>query len=269
MHIQIQASLNLYLLVACCSGRSRYRHRSYSVIDIDIYIYIDAIPAQLIKLLCGFLFPACAPSMTSCPGRSDPIGGATQPTCIGGATQPIGDATQPAGSSRRFFYEGRFYIGVAATRPVFVPPPDFLVLPPQLWTQCACVRHCSVCVYDGMTHCVGCWDTTQLCACEPGCCGCADSDTESDTESINEGMLNEERQNGCAAQPTVDTVCPQALAIPTQQPRDSFDARTQANAATRARRVCVRLAAMANQLPPVPASASLLVLSSLSTGGSR
>jgi hypothetical protein len=165
------------------------------------------------------LFPACPPSMTSCPGRSDPIGGATQPT---GSSQPM-DAEEEYGdewqreqfreqvvamwqrSWRRggeaFFYEGRFYIGVAATRPVFVPPPDFLVLPPQLWTQCACVRHCSVCVYDGRTHCVGCWDTTQPCACEPGCCGCADSDTESDTESINEGMLNEERPNGCAPQP--------------------------------------------------------------------
>ena len=59
------------------------------------------IPPQLIKLLCDFLFPACAPSMTSCPGRSDPIGGATQPTCIGGATQPAvhqarSGASQPA-----------------------------------------------------------------------------------------------------------------------------------------------------------------------------
>jgi hypothetical protein len=74
------------------------------------------------------------------------------------------------------------YIDVADRRPVFLPPPGYFVPQPQEWAQCACHRQGLVCVYDGDTLCHGCTheDPSRPCDCEPGCCGCTESDSSSD-----------------------------------------------------------------------------------------
>ena len=92
-----------------------------------------------------------------------------------------------------FVYEGRWYAGVAARRPVFIPPDDFFVPQPQLWTKCTCVRNCFRCVYDGELFCEACRaaaiqidDGVELqhpCDCEPGCCGVPGSTDGSESEA--------------------------------------------------------------------------------------
>ena len=92
-----------------------------------------------------------------------------------------------------FVYEGRWYAGVAARRPVFIPPDDFFVPQPQLWTKCTCVRNCFRCVYDGELLCEACRaaaiqidDGVELqhpCDCEPGCCGVPGSTDGSESEA--------------------------------------------------------------------------------------
>ena len=47
-----------------------------------------------------------------------------------------GGAMLPGG----FVYQGRWYRGVAASNPIFLPPENFFIPQPQLWSQCACER---------------------------------------------------------------------------------------------------------------------------------
>ena len=91
---------------------------------------------------------------------------------------PVGTVIAGYGSDGAFLYEGRWHAGVAGATPVFLPPDDFLIPQPQLWTRCACHRHCVRCVYDGEVFCDGCRDAAitigdeiPTCDCEPGCCG--------------------------------------------------------------------------------------------------
>ena len=94
-----------------------------------------------------------------------------------------------------FVYQGRWYRGVAASNPIFLPPENFFIPQPQLWSQCACERICMRCVYDGEEFCEGCRATTlsvssstlyRSCNCEPGCCGLPGSSDLSESEEITE-----------------------------------------------------------------------------------
>ena len=102
-----------------------------------------------------------------------------------------GGAMLPGG----FVYQGRWYRGVAASNPIFLPPENFFIPQPQLWSQCACERICMRCVYDGEEFCEGCRATTlsvssstlyRSCNCEPGCCGLPGSSDLSESEEITE-----------------------------------------------------------------------------------
>ena len=119
---------------------------------------------------------------------SDPEDSAELPVAIT-ASDPEDTAEQPVGitasrSEQGFVHAGRHYAGVAASHPVFVPPDDFFIPQPQLWTQCACPNHCYVCVYDGASLCEGCEPSalrrqpldTQ---CDCGCCDVLPSDSDS------------------------------------------------------------------------------------------
>ena len=44
-----------------------------------------------------------------------------------------------------FVHDGQYYAGVAAMKPVFIPPKDFFIPQPQLWVQCACANDCYRC----------------------------------------------------------------------------------------------------------------------------
>ena len=88
-----------------------------------------------------------------------------------------------------FWFDGRLYRGVAAPKPLFIPPADFYVWQPCLWTRCACINKCFRCVYDGARLCQNCIPaapaTDRLeCDCGPGCCGMVRSDA---TDSNDEG----------------------------------------------------------------------------------
>ena len=125
---------------------------------------------------------------------------AVRPAAVSNGLQPqvavLAGVGMPAetmfASDGGFVHESRWYRGVAATRPVFLPPDDFLVLQPQLWTQCACERNCIRCVYDGEEFCAGCRASAlsassntlyRLCDCEPGCCGLPGSTDGSKSEA--------------------------------------------------------------------------------------
>jgi hypothetical protein len=101
--------------------------------------------------------------------------------CLDSAEPPVAiTASDPqdtavSSSEQVTVHAGRHYAGAAASHPVFVPPDDFFIPQPQLWTRCACPHHCLVCVYDGTSLCHGCqphWST--FCECEPGCCESGD-----------------------------------------------------------------------------------------------
>jgi len=87
---------------------------------------------------------------------------------------------------RGFVHNGRYYTGMAALRPVFIPPESFFVKQPQLWTQCTCERGCYRCVYDGATLCEPC--KNECYDCEPGCCG----NEEDASDSCDEGAISDE-----------------------------------------------------------------------------
>ena len=87
---------------------------------------------------------------------------------------------------RGFVHNGRYYTGMAALRPVFIPPESFFVKQPQLWTQCTCERGCYRCVYDGATLCEPC--KNECYDCEPGCCG----NEEDVSDSCDEGAISDE-----------------------------------------------------------------------------
>ena len=126
---------------------------------------------------------------------------AAQPAAVSNSSQPQVAVLESArmhiermvASDGRFVYEGRWYAGVAARMPVFLPPENFFIPQPQLWTQCACERGCVRCVYDGEKFCEGCHaaaltiaDGIALphpCDCEPGCCGLPGSSDGSESEA--------------------------------------------------------------------------------------
>ena len=188
-----------------------------------------------VKLLCGDFYqlppvPASASLLTPGQGRKyehqpPRSGSASQPAVTvqlhdAQAVQPSsnqsGSASQPAAGpvnslEQGFVHAGCYYAGVAARRPVFIPPDDFFIPQPQLWTQCACPNHCYVCVYDGASLCEGCEPSAlrrqtldMQCDCEPGCCDALPSDF---SDSCDEG----------AAQPAVwsppDTLCVQDFGL--------------------------------------------------------
>ena len=142
--------------------------------------------------------PASSP-ISAPPGSAESTGQNATP---GSAAQPASSPiSAPPGSAEStgqsatlehgFVCNGRYYVGVAARRPVFIPPEDFFVPQPQEWTQCACANLCFRCVYDGASLCDGCMPSVPGnqrldCDCEAGCCGVIDSEA---TASSDEGAV--------------------------------------------------------------------------------
>ena len=117
---------------------------------------------------------------------SDPEDSAELPVAIT-ASDP--EDTAVSSSEQGFVHAGRHYAGVAGSHPVFVPPDDFFIPQPQLWTRCACPHHCYVCVYDGTSLCRGCDPVlTTQCECEPGCCDVLPS---GESDSCDEGTTEQ------------------------------------------------------------------------------
>jgi hypothetical protein len=104
-----------------------------------------------------------------------------------------------------FVHNGRHYIGVAARKPVFIPPNGYFIEPPQLWIQCTCERGCYRCVYAGATLCQECMNGCY--ECEPGCCGME----EDVSDSCDEGAISEHSNTDMASHAPTGAATPRAM----------------------------------------------------------
>ena len=113
-------------------------------------------------------------------------------SCLVSAGRPVAtsaiDAQDYAVSSNQqgFDHAGRHYAGFASKCPIFVPPDDYFIRQPQLWTQCQCSHICYVCVYDNTSLCPRCDPvSTTKCDCEPGCCGVPQSGESDSCDEVS------------------------------------------------------------------------------------